>query len=414
MDPNSSTTDPSLGSNPTGFRPRNLARVGRSLTVWLTFLIVLGIGGYLAFGRSVGRRAGVPDAASLRSAQVIPVTVAAARRGDLDRYLSAIGSVVAFNTVTVKPRVNGQIVNVAFKEGQLLQAGDLLVEIDPRPYQAALLQAEGQLKKDLAALKDANVTLERNRMLFANDVIAKQTLDDQTAVVGQDRGAIVMDRANIDTAKLNLAYAKIVAPITGRIGLRLVDVGNFVQTSDTTGLAVITQLQPIAVDFSIPEDDLQPVIKATRVGQELPVDVYNRDLKTKLATGSLETFDSQIDQTTGTIKLKAIFPNTDYTLFPNQFVNVKMLVDKTVDAVLIPTAALQRNPQGTFVYVVDRDKQVQVRTVRVSQMQGDTVALTAGVNPGEMVVTDGVDRLQPGSKVIFQLAASGASQDRPQ
>ncbi len=414
MDSNSSTTDPSLGSTPIGFRPRGLARLGRPLTLWLTFLIVFGVGGYLAFGRSVGRRAGVPDAASLRSAPVIPVTVAAARRGDLDRYLSAIGSVVAFNTVTVKPRVNGQIVNVAFKEGQLLQAGDLLVQIDPRPYQAALLQAEGQLKKDLAALKDANVTLERNRMLFASDVIAKQTLDDQTAVLGQDRGAIVMDRANIDTAKLNLAYARIVAPITGRIGLRLVDVGNFVQTSDTTGLAVITQLQPIAVDFSIPEDDLQPVIKAMRTSQELPVDVYNRDLKTKLGTGSLETFDSQIDQTTGTIKLKAIFPNTDYTLFPNQFVNVKMLVDKTVDAVLIPTAALQRNPQGTFVYVVDRDKQVQVRTVRASQTQGDTVALTAGVNPGEMVVTDGVDRLQPGSKVIFQLAASGANQDRPQ
>jgi len=331
------------------------------------------------------------------------------KRGDLNRYLTAIGTVTAFNTVTVKTRVDGQIVNVAFKEGQTVHQGDLLVEVDPRPYQAALAQAEGQLAKDQATLLNAKITLERDRSLYQQGVIAAQDFDNQQSLVGQSAGAVQSDRANIEAAKVQVAYTRITAPITGRIGLRLVDQGNIVHAVDPTGLAVITQLQPIAVDFSIPEDNLPQVIKDMRNGQELPVDAFDRELRTQLATGTLETFDSQIDQSTGTIKLKAVFPNNDYSLFPNQFVNVKLLVDTIRDTLLAPAAAVQRNPQGTFVYVVKPDNTVEVRTVTVGATQGDVAALGSGVTPGELLVTDGLDKLQAGSKVIVQAAAKQAA-----
>ncbi|MGZ6195908.1 MAG: efflux RND transporter periplasmic adaptor subunit, partial [Candidatus Binataceae bacterium] len=248
----------------------------------------------------------------------MPVSATEVKRGDLNRYLTAIGTVTAFNTVTVKTRVDGQIVNIAFKEGQTVHQGDLLVEIDPHPFQAILAQAEGQLAKDQATLRNAKITLERDRSLYQQGVIAAQDFDNQQALVGQSVGAVQSDQANIAAAKVQLAYTKITAPITGRIGLRLVDQGNIVHASDTTGLAVITQLQPIAVDFSIPEDNLPQVIKDIGNGQELPVDAFDRELKARLAIGTLETFDSQIDQSTGTIKLKAVFPNNDMSLFPNQ------------------------------------------------------------------------------------------------
>ena len=336
----------------------------------------------------------------------MPVAAAAAKRGDLNRYLTAIGTVTAFNTVTVKTRVDGQIVNVAFKEGQTVHQGDLLVEIDPRPYQAQLSQAEGQLAKDQATLLNAKITLARDRSLYQQGVIARQDFDNQQSVLGQSAGAVKSDQANIEAAKVQLAYCRITAPITGRIGLRLVDQGNIVHAADTTGLAVITQLQPIAVDFSIPEDNLPQVIQDMRKGQELPVDAYDRELKNRLAAGMLETFDSQIDQTTGTIKLKAIFQNNDYSLFPNQFVNVKLLVDTKRDTVLVPVAAIQRNPQGAFVYVVKPDNTVEVRTVTVGATQGDVAAIDSGVTPGELLVTDGLDKLAAGSKVSVQVAAN--------
>jgi len=336
----------------------------------------------------------------------VQVSATAAKRGDFNRFLSAIGTVTAFNTVTVKTRVDGQIVKVAFKEGQTVHQGDELVEIDPRPYAAALSQAEGTLAKDQATLKNAQITLERDRSLFSQGVIAAQDYDNQQSLVGQSQGAVKSDQANIDAAKVQVDYTRITAPITGRIGLRLVDVGNLVHAADTTGLAVITQLQPIAVDFSIPEDSLQQVIQDLRKGQELPVYAYDRELKARLATGSLETFDSQIDQTTGTIKLKAIFSNTDYSLFPNQFVNVKLLIDTVRDAILVPAAAIQRNTQGSYVYVVKPDKTVEVRTVTVAATQGDVVALASGVTPGEMLVTDGLDKLSAGTKVVVQVASS--------
>lgn len=266
------------------------------------------------------------------------------------------------------------------------------------------------MAKDQATLLNAKITLQRDRSLYQQGVIAAQDFDNQQSLVGQAAGAVQSDRANIDAARVQVAYTRITAPITGRIGLRLVDLGNIVHASDTAGLAVITQLQPIAVNFNIPEDNLPQVIKDMNNGQELPVDAFDRELKTQLATGTLETFDSQIGQTTGTIKLKAIFPNNDYSLFPNQFVNVKLLVDTKRDALLAPAAALQRNPQGAFVYVIKPDNTVEVRAVNVGATQGGVVALDSGVAPGELVVTDGLDKLQAGSRVIVQMAARATVQ----
>ncbi len=335
---------------------------------WLSILSILIIGGYFVVTRIVGARSATAQASAAMH-QAVPVAAAAAKRGDLSRYLNAIGTVAAFNTVTVKTRVDGQIVNIAFKEGQTVHQGDLLVEIDPRPYQATLEQAEGTLAKDQATLRNAQITLARDQALFKQDVIAAQELDNQVATVGVSVGTVQSDKANIDADKVQVMYTRITSPITGRIGLRLVDLGNIVHAADTTGLAVITQLQPIAIDFSIPEDSLPQVIQDMRKGQELPVYAYDRELKNRLATGSLETFDSQIDQTTGTIKLKAIFPNTDYSLFPNQFVNVRVLVDTLRDAILVPAAAIQRNTQSAFVYVVKPDKTVEALTVTIAATQ---------------------------------------------
>jgi multidrug efflux system membrane fusion protein len=261
------------------------------------------------------------------------------------------------------------------------------------------------LTKDQATLRNAEITMARDKSLYQQGVIARQDFDNQQSLVGQSAGAVQSDQANIRAAKVQVTYTRITAPITGRIGLRMVDQGNIVHASDTTGLAVITQLQPIAVTFSIPEDNLPQVIQDMRNGQELPVDAFDRELKKQLATGSLETFDSQIDQTTGTIKLKAIFPNNDYSLFPNQFVNVKLLVDTMHDTLLVPAAAVQKNPQGAFVYVVKPDNTVEVRTVTVGATQGDVIALTSGVTQGERIVTDGLDKLQAGTKVSVQMTA---------
>jgi multidrug efflux system membrane fusion protein len=380
---------------------------------WLSILSILVVSGYFLVTRLGATRS--PSAqASAVTRPGMPVAAAAAKRGDLNRYLSAIGSVAAFNTVTVKTRVDGQIVNVAFKEGQTVHQGDLLVEIDPRPYQAQLSQAEGQLAKDQATLLNAKVTLARDRSLYQQGVIARQDFDNQQSVLGQSAGAVISDQANVEAAKVQLAYCRITAPITGRIGLRLVDQGNIVHAADTTGLAVITQLQPIAVDFSIPEDNLPQVVQDMRKGQELPVDAYDRELKNRLAAGMLETFDSQIDQTTGTIKLKAIFQNNDYSLFPNQFVNVKLLVDIKRDTVLVPVTAIQRNPRGDFVYVVKPDNTVEVRKVTIGATQGDVAALDSGVTAGELLVTDGLDKLAAGSKVSVQVATNATAQKSSQ
>ena len=335
----------------------------------------------------------------------VPVAAAPATLGDLNQYISAIGSVLPYNTVTIKSRVDGQLEKVSFTEGQIVKKDDLLAQIDPRPFQVQLTQAEGTLAKDQASLTNARTLLARDKVLFNQQIIARQDLDNQQAQVGNFAGMIKSDEGLVANARLQLTYSRITSPITGRVGLRLVDAGNIVHATDPNGLAVITQLQPIAVVFSIPEDNLPRLENAMKSNSQLPVAAYDRDLKHKLATGTLLTTDNQIDPTTGTIKLKASFPNLDNALFPNQFVNAKLLVETIHNAILIPAAGLQRSQQGSFVYVVKPDHTVEMRSVTVYATQGDLIAISKGLAAGDLVVTDGVDKLQQGTHVNMQMAA---------
>jgi multidrug efflux system membrane fusion protein len=357
-------------------------------------------------GKGQGTSSGVKptEAPALRA---VPVVATVAKQGNLGLYLTGLGSVTASNMVTVRPRVDGQLIKVAFQEGQNIRKGDLLAEIDPRPFQVQLAQAEGQMAKDQAQLRNAQRDLERFKTLLARDMISKQEFDAQIASVDQVEGVIKSDQAQIDTAKLQLTYSRIVAPISGRIGLRIVDEGNMVRANDPNGLAVITQLQPIAVVFNIPQDDLPRILSRMHTGQKLVVEAYNRDLKQKLATGTLLTIDNQIDPNTGTVRCKAIFPNEDNSLFPNQFVNARLLVDTKQGAVIVPAAAIQRSPQSAYVYVV-KDDGVESRNVTIGPSEGDDVSIDSGLSPGEVVVVEGVDRLQQGTKVAARM--TGASQ----
>lgn len=329
----------------------------------------------------------------------VPVVVATAHRGDLPIYFNGLGTVTAFNTVTVRSRVDGQIVKINFTEGQYVKEGDALIEIDPRPYQVQLEQAEGQLAKDQAQLRDMQVDYDRYQLLFKEGVIPKQQVDTQQAQVGTYEGAIKADMATIDSAKLQITYSHITAPIGGRVGLRLVDVGNIVHASDTTGLLVITQLQPIAVMFSLPQDQLPLVVAKMRSGKSLAVEAYDRDNTDKIATGKLLTIDNQIDTTTGTYKLKAVFENPKDELFPNQFVNVHLLVDTRKDTILVPTTAILRGPQGTYVFAVDSGNLVKVKNITVAETTGNLAGISSGLGDGEVVVIDGQDKLKEGSKV---------------
>ncbi len=333
------------------------------------------------------------------AARVLPVVAEPVRRGTLDVYLDALGTVTPRSLVTVKPRVDGQLMKVHFAEGQNVKAGDLLAEIDPRPFTVALAQAQGQLAKDEAQLANARVDLERYRMLLTQDSIAKQQVDTQEALVRQYEGTLQADRAAVDSARLQLSYARVSAPISGRVGLRQVDPGNVVRAADANGIVVIAQVQPIAVLFPIPEDNLPLVMQRLAHKEPTVVEAWNREGKVKLATGTLVTADNQIDTATGTVKMKAEFANADAALFPNQFVNVRMHTQTLVDATLVPSAAIQRGAPGTFVYAVKDDHTVRVAPVKLGPVQGDVTVVSSGVDPGTLVVVDGADKLREGARV---------------
>ena len=331
--------------------------------------------------------------------RVQPVIAVAARTADINVVQTALGTVAALKVATVKARVDGLLEEVLFREGQLVRAGDVLAKIDPKPLQVALSQVEGQLARDQAQLNNAKLDLDRYRTLLAQDSIAKQQLDAQESLVRQFEGTVKVDQAQVDSARLQLGYTKVTAPISGRLGLRQVDPGNIIRSSDAAGLVVITQVDPITVVFTIPQDNLQRVLKQLNAGEKLGVEAWDREQKNKLASGFLITVDNQIDSTTGTIKLKSQFPNPEGLLFPNQFVNVKMVVDTRKAAIVVPLAAIQRGAQGTIVYVVKEDKTTTLRPVKMGPTENDNVAIESGVAPGELVVTDGVDRLREGAKV---------------
>jgi multidrug efflux system membrane fusion protein len=338
------------------------------------------------------------------------VVAARAKKGDISVYVEALGNVTSLSTVTIKSRVDGQLMEVKYKEGDIVQKGAPLVEIDTRPYQVALEQAEGQLLRDQALLDNANVDLSRYAGLLKQNAIPEQQYATQKALVAQEEGVVKSDQGQIDAAKLNLVYCHIASPITGRVGLRLVDPGNIVHASDAAGLVVIAQVQPISIVFTIAEDKLQSVLSRYRAGQKLTVEAWDRDAGTfsdprkKIATGMLATVDNEIDQTTGTLRLRAIYPNTSDNLFPNQFVNVRLLVEQKHGVVLIPSGAVQITSDNKYVYLVQPDSTVTVRNITAGTVEGDQTEVASGLNAGDVVVMQGVDKLNEGSKVVATIA----------
>lgn len=383
------------------------SRPGRIAAACL-FLVCLGTAWFGCGG--AGSR---PDTARAATQQAVPVGVATTERRDMPVYLAGLGSVTAFNTVSVKSRVDGQLLQVNFKEGQFVNKGDLLAVVDPRPFEVALSQAQATLFRDQAQLRDAQLNYERFKGLLQDSgAMSQQQVDTQRAAADQLEGAVRADQAQIDSAKLNLIYCHITAPIAGRVGIRLVDAGNMVHAADTNAMLVITQLQPIAVLFTLPEDSLPTVAQHMRQGT-LEVDAYNRDDQTKLATGTLLTIDNQIDQSTGTGRLKAVFNNKDNMLWPNQFVNIRLLLETRKNSTVIPSAAIQRGPQGTFVFAMKPDKTVEVRPVSVSFTQNNMSSIASGLAPGDVVVVDGQDKLKQGTNVEPHAAGAGRSAQSP-
>ena len=413
-----SSSSREAGLSPAGSRPGKSR--GSSASRWIIVLLVLGLLGYLGwrmFGRSAAdTQAQGPSTGRGRMApSEVSIVSAAARAGDIGVYVSALGSVTPVYTVTVTSRVQGQIMEVHYREGQMVRKGDPLLEIDSRPYQAALTQAEGQLAHDQALLTESRIDLTRYQAAFSRNAIAKQQVDDQEQLVKQYEGTVKNDEGVVENARVNLIYCHITSSIDGRVGLRLVDPGNIVQANSSTALVVVTQLQPITVIFNVAEDYLGEIQTEMRQGKTLEVDVYDRSVQKKLASGKLITVDNQIDATTGTVKLRAMFSNSDSALFPNQFVNAKLLVSLQHNVTLVPTSAVQRNSQGTYVYVIGQDQKAALRSVKEGTNDRSQTAVE-GVNPGEIVATDGFDKLQDGVKVRLRGAskASGTPAAAPE
>jgi multidrug efflux system membrane fusion protein len=390
-------------------RPVPRTHRGRWIVIAVVVIAVV-LAAWFWFGRGAADPAKAGRGKGDPNARAVPVVAAPARKGNIEVYIDALGTATPRNTVVVRARVDGQLVSVAFKEGQDVKAGDLLAQIDPRPFEVMLTQANGQMARDQAQLKNAQVDLERYRTLLAQDSISKQQVDTQEALVRQFQGTVAADQGAIDNARLQLTYARITAPISGRVGLRQVDPGNIIHASDSNGLVTIAQVKPMTVIYPVPEDNVPRIIKRSQSGEEVVVDAYDRGGKNKLATGRLLTFDNQIDTSTGTVKLKAEFPNQDGMLFPNQFVNVRMAVQTKVDATLVPTAAIQRGAPGTFVFMVRQDQTVSVTPVKVGTTEGETTEIQSGVEPGNLVVVDGADKLREGSKIELIDPAARAAQ----
>lgn len=390
-------TIPTTASNPTS------SKQSSKKWLWILVLLIIAAGGYMYISNSAKSGDGKGTAGAGKSGfgagKPMPVVTALAKSDDINVYLNGLGAVTPMATVTVKSRIDGEITTIYFKEGQMVKRGDVLAEIDPRPYQAALMQAEGQLMHDKALLENAHLDLTRYQVLFKQDSIASQQLDTQQALVHQYEGTVKVDEGQFASAKLNLQYSKVSAPISGRVGLRQVDIGNVVHASDSTGLAIITQLQPMTVLFTLPEDNLPALMNSMHSGKKIPVDAFDRAFKEKITSGVLQTIDNQIDPTTGMVKLRAQFANDDFNLFPSQFVNAKLLLETKHNVITIPSSAIQRGTSSTFVYVVGSDHTVSERKVVAGTAQGEKSEISSGLTVGEMVVIDGADKLRDGAKV---------------
>jgi len=380
--------------------PDKASSISNKKWIWILLLVIFAGAGYVYFAKSANNNKAVKDAKSVKA---IPVVTAIAKTDDVHVYLSGLGTVTPLATVIIKSRVDGEIMKINFNEGQMVKKGEVLVEIDPRPYEAALTQAEGQLMRDKALLADAKLNLTRYQTLLKQDSIASQQVDTQQALVRQYEGTVKIDEGLLATAKLNLSYTKVTAPVSGRVGLRQIDVGNIAHASDPNGLVIITQLKPMSILFSLPEDTIPALMKKIKIdkkaGMKTTVNAFDRAYKEKITSGMLETIDNQIDPTTGMVKLRATFTNDELSLFPSQFVNAQVLLETKNNVVTIPSAAVQYSKQGTFTFVVDKDHRVSQRNIMVGTVQGNRSEISSGLTSGEMVVVDGADKLRDGTKV---------------
>lgn len=386
---------------PLNLNPDQDARPTYHVRRWKTWgaLAVLSLA--IVLGLLRWRNVAAKKSAEQPAVRAVPVMAVAAKTGDMAVTLSGLGTVTPLNSVTVKSRVDGQLVRFPIQEGQMVHQGDLIAEIDPRPFQVQLMQAEGQKAKDEAAFKNANLDLQRFKALFDQGILSKQQFDGQTSTVNQAEASLQADQAQVESAKLNLAYSHITAPISGKVGLRLVDPGNMVRATDATGLCVINPVQPITVVFTIPADNISRLLAHSADGKHLPVEAFDRDLKSKLATGTVLAIDNQVDPTTGTVRIKALFENLDSALFPNQFVNARLLLDTLKGVVIIPTAAIQQGPEGSFVYRIKPDNTVEMILIESGVTDGENTSVQKGIAASDRVVTDGLERLRPGGPVAI-------------